>query len=167
MDQNKKYPDKYKLTRSWWITIPLWFFAGVLTYGCFEFDWQRDWLLLSFLFVFCHIFDFFLLYTSVYGIINKLELFRYREMPIMIKHVLLDLDDTILDFHAAERVALAETFAEVGVEVSEDIMRRYSEINVEGWQMLERGVKVALGSDGISVYQARDVLMQHGHSRRL
>ena len=57
----------------------------------------------------------------------------------MIKHVLLDLDDTILDFHAAERIALGETFVAVGIEPSEEIMARYSAINIEGWQMLERG----------------------------
>ena len=57
----------------------------------------------------------------------------------MIKHVLLDLDDTILDFHAAERTALAETFHAVGIEPTEERMARYSEINLEGWQMLERG----------------------------
>ena len=78
MDRNKKYPDKYKLTRSWWITIPLWFFAGVLTYGCFEFDWQRDWLLLSFLFVFCLWF--------LYVILQDIEYAIFSHSGVMIVH---------------------------------------------------------------------------------
>lgn len=78
MDQNKKYPDKYKLTRSWWITIPLWFFAGVLTYGCFEFDWQRDWLILCILFVFCLWF--------LYVILQDIEYAIFSHSGVMIVH---------------------------------------------------------------------------------
>lgn len=57
----------------------------------------------------------------------------------MIKFVLLDLDDTIFDFHAAERAALAETLREMGVSPSESTLSRYSEINRAHWEMLERG----------------------------
>lgn len=57
----------------------------------------------------------------------------------MIKTVLLDIDDTILDFHAAQDIALPSTFRELGIEPTEEVMRRYNEINREGWQMLERG----------------------------
>ena len=34
----------------------------------------------------------------------------------MIKNILFDLDDTILDFHKCERTALSETFIKLGVE---------------------------------------------------
>ena len=57
----------------------------------------------------------------------------------MIKFVLLDLDDTIFDFHAAERAALAATLREMGVTPSESTLSRYSEINRAHWEMLERG----------------------------
>ncbi len=51
--------------------------------------------------------------------------------------VLLDLDDTILDFHKAEAVALSKTFRELGLEPTEEILRRYSVINRQQWELLE------------------------------
>lgn len=57
----------------------------------------------------------------------------------MIKTVLLDIDDTILDFHGAQDIALPATFRELGIEPTDEVIRRYNEINREGWQMLERG----------------------------
>ena len=53
--------------------------------------------------------------------------------------VLLDLDDTLLDFHKAERIAIAKTFVKFGIEPDEAIIRRYSEINAEQWKRLVRG----------------------------
>lgn len=53
--------------------------------------------------------------------------------------VLLDLDDTLLDFHQAEHIAIAKTFAHFGIEPEERIIRRYSEINAAQWKRLERG----------------------------
>ena len=43
----------------------------------------------------------------------------------MIEFLLLDLDDTILDFHKAERFALSKTIREFGVEPSEAVLDRY------------------------------------------
>lgn len=57
----------------------------------------------------------------------------------MIKTVLLDLDDTILDFHAAEYTAIRATFNEAGVPSDDATVTRYSEINRATWQRLERG----------------------------
>lgn len=57
----------------------------------------------------------------------------------MYQYIFLDLDDTILDFHKAEAIAVAKAFASVGVTPTEDLIRRYSEINKLHWQMLERG----------------------------
>ncbi|MBQ8529299.1 MAG: YjjG family noncanonical pyrimidine nucleotidase [Clostridia bacterium] len=57
----------------------------------------------------------------------------------MIRHLFLDLDDTVLDFHSAERAAISESFREVGVEPTERILTRYSEINRLCWKRLERG----------------------------
>lgn len=50
-----------------------------------------------------------------------------------------DLDNTILDFSQAERVALSRTLAERGVEPTPERIRRYSEINISFWEKLERG----------------------------
>lgn len=57
----------------------------------------------------------------------------------MIKNILFDLDDTLFDFHADERVALTQTFAALGITLTDDIARRYSRINQAQWQALERG----------------------------
>ena len=53
--------------------------------------------------------------------------------------VLLDIDDTILDFGKAERVAVSATFARLGIEADEPMLRRYSEINRRLWEQLEDG----------------------------
>ena len=57
----------------------------------------------------------------------------------MVKFVLLDLDDTILDFHKAEAIALRGTFQELGLRSTDEIVARYSEINSRQWQLLEQG----------------------------
>lgn len=55
-----------------------------------------------------------------------------------IKHILLDLDDTIFDFHRSERESISKTLKAFGVEPTDFTVRRYSEINRECWQALER-----------------------------
>ena len=57
----------------------------------------------------------------------------------MIKHLFLDLDDTLLDFHLAERIALKATFEEMGVPNDDEALARYSTINRSCWERLERG----------------------------
>ena len=53
--------------------------------------------------------------------------------------VLLDLDDTILDFRKAEHRALARSLDELGVPYDEAVLNRYSVINLEHWERLENG----------------------------
>lgn len=53
--------------------------------------------------------------------------------------VLLDLDDTILDFHQAEKIAISKTFRCFGVEPEDKLINRYSEINAAQWKRLETG----------------------------
>ena len=57
----------------------------------------------------------------------------------MTEFVFLDLDDTILDFHAAERIALAKTLSHFGVEPTAAAVERYHIINRQHWERLERG----------------------------
>ena len=57
----------------------------------------------------------------------------------MIKFVFLDLDDTILDFHKAEQVALANTLIHFGVEPTQNVLDLYHRINKAQWERLERG----------------------------
>ena len=54
--------------------------------------------------------------------------------------VLLDLDNTILDFNTAERRALSRAFETIGVPYSEEIAALYHKINIRHWEMLEDGV---------------------------
>ncbi len=57
----------------------------------------------------------------------------------MVKILLLDLDDTILDFQKAEHIAVRQAIAQAGVEPTDAVCARYSQINQMHWQMLERG----------------------------
>lgn len=57
----------------------------------------------------------------------------------MIKNILFDLDDTLFDFHKAERLALAETLRRIGIEPEEKTLARYSELNLQQWKLLEIG----------------------------
>ena len=57
----------------------------------------------------------------------------------MIEFLFLDLDDTILDFHKAERIAIGKTIREFGVEPTEEILKLYHEINKWHWEQLELG----------------------------
>lgn len=56
----------------------------------------------------------------------------------MVEFLFLDLDDTILDFHKAEHLALGKTFRGFGLEPTETAMARYSQINKAHWERLER-----------------------------
>ena len=57
----------------------------------------------------------------------------------MIEFLFLDLDDTILDFHKAERIALSKTIREFSVEPTEEVLYRYHLINKWHWEQLELG----------------------------
>ena len=57
----------------------------------------------------------------------------------MIEFLFLDLDDTILDFHKAERIAIAKTIRDFGVEPTEEVLGRYHVINKWHWEQLELG----------------------------
>ena len=56
----------------------------------------------------------------------------------MMEFLFLDLDDTILDFHRAERIALSKTLASFGLDPTEAVLGRYHIINKEHWERLER-----------------------------
>ena len=58
----------------------------------------------------------------------------------MIKNILFDLDETIFDFHMAERNALIKTLHHFDIESTEQIIKRYSEINLAQWKLLEKKI---------------------------
>ncbi len=53
--------------------------------------------------------------------------------------LLIDLDDTIFDFKLAERVAIAKTLREFGVEPTDEIIHRYHVVNKWHWEQMELG----------------------------
>ena len=57
----------------------------------------------------------------------------------MMEFLFLDLDDTILDFHKAEYIAIGRTFEAMGLTPTDEVRSLYSAINKRHWQMLERG----------------------------
>ena len=57
----------------------------------------------------------------------------------MIEFLLLDLDDTILDFKLQEHVAIRKTLADVGIDPTDAVCAQYSRINEAHWKRLERG----------------------------
>ncbi len=57
----------------------------------------------------------------------------------MYQYLLWDVDGTILDFLAAEAYAIRTLFGKFGLGVcTDEMVRAYSQINVEFWQALER-----------------------------
>ena len=57
----------------------------------------------------------------------------------MIEFLFLDLDDTILDFHMQESVAIRKTLSGAGIEPTDENCNLYSKINLRHWKMLELG----------------------------
>lgn len=58
----------------------------------------------------------------------------------MISTILWDVDGTLLDFIAAEKAAIKTLFGEFNLgQCSDEMIKRYSEINKIYWQRLERG----------------------------
>lgn len=56
----------------------------------------------------------------------------------MVEFLFVDLDDTILDFKKAEYVALQKTLRDFGVTPTDAICSRYSVINQQHWEAMER-----------------------------
>ena len=84
----------------------------------------------------------------------------------MIEYLFLDLDDTILDFTKAERIAISKTIGDFGLEPTEEVLHRYHLINKWHWEQLELGnmtrqqvlegrFEVLFGELGVSVDAAQ------------
>ncbi len=55
------------------------------------------------------------------------------------KYLLWDVDGTLLDFEYSMRVSLYKSLKKIGVEVTEKMIDRYSQINDRWWKRLEKG----------------------------
>lgn len=90
-------------------------------------------------------------------------------------YLLVDLDDTLLDYRLSERLSLIGTLADMGIQATEDACRLYSAINVELWQLREKGMidrqqlrqqrfarlLSALGLPGTLADQANELYTRH------
>lgn len=56
----------------------------------------------------------------------------------MFEFLLIDMDDTVLDFKKSEYVAIRKTLQEAGLAPTDAVCQRYSEINDGYWKRLER-----------------------------
>lgn len=56
-----------------------------------------------------------------------------------LRSILIDIDDTLLDFGKAEKAAIAKAYRDYGIDPSEKNIARYSVINQAQWEAMERG----------------------------
>ena len=56
----------------------------------------------------------------------------------MFEFLLIDMDDTVLDFKKAEYVAIRKTLQDAGLDPTDAVCQRYSQINDGYWKRLER-----------------------------
>ena len=56
----------------------------------------------------------------------------------MIKALLTDIDNTILDFNKCELEALKPVLIKYGIPTTEENIKLYSSINLAHWKMLEK-----------------------------
>ena len=62
----------------------------------------------------------------------------------MIKTILWDIDGTLLNFHAAERVAIKTLFQQFDLgECTDEMIQKYSKINRSYWERL--GISIKFG----------------------
>lgn len=57
----------------------------------------------------------------------------------MIETVLFDLDNTLLDFSQAEKIAVSKTLEHFHIRPEISVLKRYSELNLAQWKLLEQG----------------------------
>lgn len=67
------------------------------------------------------------------------HLFPKDERSIMFQYIFFDLDDTILDFHKAEAIAIGKTFRASGLPDTPEMISHYSEVNKRQWELLNQG----------------------------
>jgi YjjG family noncanonical pyrimidine nucleotidase len=73
--------------------------------------------------------------------------------------VFLDLDETLMDFKAAEQAALASSFEEFGLQLSSETIRLYEARNTTLWKALERG---EIDQERLKVERFRQVFQELG-----
>ncbi|MBR4109282.1 MAG: YjjG family noncanonical pyrimidine nucleotidase [Oscillospiraceae bacterium] len=77
----------------------------------------------------------------------------------MYEFLLLDMDDTILDFKKAEEVALKKTLESFSLAPTQEVCARYSQINQSYWEMLERK---EITRERLKVQRFGDLFQEYG-----
>ena len=77
----------------------------------------------------------------------------------MIRHVFMDLDNTLLDFSKAEAIAVKKTLKTLGIECPEAVIRRYSQLNLAQWKLLELGT---LTREQVKIRRYQLLFNEHG-----
>lgn len=57
----------------------------------------------------------------------------------MVTTLLFDLDNTLLDFNRAEKATISKTLTHFGITPDDSTLKRYSELNLKQWKLLELG----------------------------
>lgn len=57
----------------------------------------------------------------------------------MIRHIFMDVDNTLLDFNKAEAIAVEKTLSALSIPHSPEVISRYSQLNLAQWKLLEQG----------------------------
>ena len=58
----------------------------------------------------------------------------------MYKVILIDIDDTLLDFDKAETAALIDTLEKYNIKYDEHVIKDYKRINLDYWHKFEKGL---------------------------
>lgn len=77
----------------------------------------------------------------------------------MIKNIFIDLDDTILDFTKAERIAVAKTLESFGLDATDEVLDRYHVLNLYQWKQLEKGL---ITRDQVKVRRYENLFSEFG-----
>ena len=93
--------------------------------------------------------------------------------------ILLDLDNTILNFDIAERTALSRALTLLGVPFDDGTLAKYNRINLRHWEMLEDGIltreqvlvqrfealyrEIGVQADAFRTQQLYETLLAEGH----
>lgn len=77
----------------------------------------------------------------------------------MVKFLFIDMDDTILDFKKAEYFAIRKTLTDAGLDPTDEVCARYSQINEGYWKRLERK---EVTRDQLQVGRFADLFAEYG-----
>lgn len=76
------------------------------------------------------------------------------------KFILWDIDDTLVDFKASEKVALKKCFEAQNVSLSDEDIEVYSKINYDYWKLLEKGESEIKSDESLKIDYEINLLSQ-------